>query len=101
MQYLATDRGECAGLKTGSLQNLRAELGVGASHKLGENTLVFGELSFIGDMVRNNPTADLGGMRLRGSNPGRAGINLSVGAPIVSPTIGASTPPTPSSSCRM
>ena len=37
-------------------------------------------LSFIGDLVRNNPTADLGGMRLRGSNPGRAGINLSVGA---------------------
>ncbi len=80
LQYLATDSGECAGLKTGSLQNLRAELGVGASHKLGENTLVFGELSFIGDMVRNNPTASIGDYRTHGTNPGRVGLNLSVGA---------------------
>ncbi len=80
LQYLATDSGESNGLKTGSVQNLRGELGIGASHKCSDSTLVFGELSFVGDMVRNNPTADLGGMRLRGSNPGRAGINLSVGA---------------------
>ena len=80
LQYLATDSGECAGLKTGSLQNLRAELGVGASHKLDENTLVFGELSFIGDMVRNNPTAAIGDYRTHGTNPGRVGLNLSVGA---------------------
>ncbi|MBQ3526456.1 MAG: autotransporter domain-containing protein, partial [Akkermansia sp.] len=77
---LATDSGESNGLSTGSVQNLRGELGIGASHKCSDSTLVFGELSFVGDMVRNNPTADLGGMRLRGSNPGRAGINLSVGA---------------------
>ncbi len=80
LQYLATDSGECAGLKTGSLQNLRAELGVGASHKVGENTLVFGELSFIGDIVRNNPTAATGDERTHGTNPGRVGLNLSVGA---------------------
>ncbi|MDO4752397.1 MAG: autotransporter-associated beta strand repeat-containing protein [Akkermansia sp.] len=80
LQYLATDSGESNGLSTGSVQNLRGELGIGASHKCSDSTLVFGELSFVGDMVRNNPTADLGGMRLRGSNPGRAGINLSVGA---------------------
>ena len=79
LQYLATDSGESNGLSTGSVQNLRGELGIGASHKCSDSTLVFGELSFVGDMVRNNPTADLGGMRLRGSNPGRAGINLSVG----------------------
>jgi uncharacterized protein with beta-barrel porin domain len=80
LQYLATDSGECSGLKTGSLQNFRAEIGVGASHKLGENTLVFGELSFIGDMVRNNPTATIGDYRTHGTNPGRMGLNLSVGA---------------------
>ncbi len=80
LQYLATDSGECAGLKTGSLQNLRAELGVGASHKCSESTLVFGELSFIGDMVRNNPTAAIGDYRTHGTNPGRVGLNLSVGA---------------------
>ena len=80
LQYLATDSGECAGLKTGSLQNLRAELGVGASHKCSDSTLVFGELSFIGDMVRNNPTAAIGDYRTHGTNPGRVGLNLSVGA---------------------
>ena len=72
--------GECAGLKTGSLQNLRAELGVGASHKCGDDTMIFGELSFIGDMVRNNPTAVIGDYRTHGTNPGRVGLNLSVGA---------------------
>ena len=80
LQYLATDSAECSGLKTGSLQNLRAELGVGASHRAGENTLLFGELSFIGDMVRHNPTAAIGDYRTHGTNPGRAGLNLSVGA---------------------
>ena len=80
MQYLATDSGECAGLKTGSLQNLRAELGVGASHKCSDSTMVFGELRFIGDMVRNNPTAAIGDYRTHGTNPGRVGLNLSVGA---------------------
>ena len=80
MQYLATDSGECNGIKTGSLQNLRAEIGVGATHRFTGDTMAYGELSFIGDVVRNNPTADLGGLRSHGTNPGRAGMNLSVGA---------------------
>ncbi|MBQ9094812.1 MAG: autotransporter domain-containing protein [Akkermansia sp.] len=80
MQYLATDKGESNGLSTGSLQNLRAEIGVGASHKFSGNTMVYGELSFVGDMVRNNPTATVGDARAHGANPGRAGLNLSTGA---------------------
>ncbi len=80
MQYLATDKGECGGLSTGSLQNLRGEIGVSAAHKATDKTYVYGELSFIGDMVRNNPTATVGDYRSRGANPGRAGLNLSVGA---------------------
>ncbi len=80
LQYLATDSGECNGIKTGSLQNLRAEIGVGATHRFTGDTMAYGELSFIGDVVRNNPTADLGGLRSRGTTPGRAGLNLSVGA---------------------
>ena len=80
LQYLATDRGECNGIKTGSLQNLRAEIGVGATHRITGDTMAYGELSFIGDVVRNNPTAALGGLRTHGTNPGRAGMNLSVGA---------------------
>ncbi len=80
LQYLATDSGECNGIKSGSLQNLRAEIGVGATHRFTGDTMAYGELSFIGDVVRNNPTADLGGLRSHGTNPGRAGMNLSVGA---------------------
>ena len=80
LQYLATDSGECNGIKSGSLQNLRAEIGVGATHRITGDTMAYGELSFIGDVVRNNPTAALGGLRSHGTNPGRAGMNLSVGA---------------------
>ena len=80
LQYLATESGECNGIKTGSLQNLRAEIGVGTTHRFTGDTMAYGELSFIGDVVRNNPTADLGVLRSHGTNPGRAGMNLSVGA---------------------
>ena len=31
-------------------------------------------------MVRNNPTAAIGDYRTHGTNPGRVGLNLSVGA---------------------
>ncbi len=79
MQYLATDKGECNGMSTGSLQNLRGEIGVSAAHKATDKAYVYGELSFIGDMVRHNPTATVGDYRSRGANPGRAGLNLSVG----------------------
>ena len=47
----------CNGIKTGSLQNLRAEIGVGATHRFTGATMAYGELSFIGDVVRNNPPA--------------------------------------------
>ena len=80
MQYLATDKGECNGLSTGSLQNLRGEIGVSATHKATDKAYIYGELSFIGDMARNNPTATVGDYLSRGANPGRAGLNLSVGA---------------------
>ena len=62
------------------MQNLRGELGVSIGHQATVKTRVYGELSFVGDMVRHNPTADMGGVRERGANPGRAGINFSVGA---------------------
>lgn len=80
LQYLATDSGEFNGIRTGSVQNLRAEIGVGASHQLSDSTFAYGELSFVGDMVRHNPTVDLSGFRTHGANPGRMGLNLSVGA---------------------
>ena len=80
MQYFASESADIApGIKSGSVQNLRGEIGVGIGHMATVKTRVYGELSFVGDMVRHNPTADMGGVRERGSNPGRAGINFSVG----------------------
>ena len=80
MQYFASESADIApGIKSGSVQNLRGELGVGVGHKLTGKTRLFSELSFVGDMVRHNPTAQTEGQRERGANPGRAGINFSVG----------------------
>lgn len=79
VQYLSTDSAECIGLSTGELQNLRGEVGVGIAHGLTDRTTVYGELSFIDDVVRSNPTANLSGYRTQGANPGRIGFSLSVG----------------------
>ena len=80
MQYFASESADIApGIKSGSVQNLRGELGVSLGHQATVKTRVYGELSFVGDMVRHNPTAQTEGQRVRGANPGRAGINLSAG----------------------
>ena len=80
LEYLATDSGDIApGAASGSVQNLRGEIGVSLGHKFSDRSSMYAELSFVGDMVRHNPTAELGGVRSKGSNPGRAGINFSVG----------------------
>ncbi len=80
MQYLATDSAKIAeGVESGSVQNLRGEIGVGVSTDFNKTTALYGELSFIGDMVRHNPRASVGDFRERGANPGRAGMNVGVG----------------------
>ena len=80
LQYYASDSATVAeGCESGSIQNLRGEIGVGIGHRATSKTSVYGELSFVGDMARNNPTATVGEYRVRGANPGRAGINLSAG----------------------
>ncbi|MBR5878561.1 MAG: autotransporter domain-containing protein, partial [Akkermansia sp.] len=80
LQYYASDSATVAqGCESGSIQNLRGEIGVGIGHRATSKTSIYGELSFVGDMARNNPTATIGEHRVRGANPGRAGINLSAG----------------------
>ena len=80
LEYLATDNGELAdGASTGSVQYLRVEIGAGIAHRLTERSSMFAELSFIGDVVRHNPTAAIGSYRSKGANPGRAGIEFSLG----------------------
>ena len=80
MQYYASETGDVApGIESGSIRNLRGEIGAGIGHRATSKTSIYGELSFVGDMVRHNPTASIGEQRVRGANPGRVGLNLSAG----------------------
>ena len=79
VQYYACDAAGIGTTDTGSLQNLRAEIGVSASHrtsKLG----IFGEIALHQDIARNNPTVSMEGVRSTGMNSGRTGINFTIGA---------------------
>lgn len=98
LEYFASDSDSVANYKSGSIQNLRGEIGVGAQYSIlrsqesvapvdkGSTTpacdrlVVFGEISYINDMVRHNPVAEIKGIRNLGSNPGRQGMGLEAGA---------------------
>ena len=77
LEYLATDSGRIGSVHTGSVQNLRAELGGGVTHTVGRG-MVFAEAALMGDMVRHNPSATIGG-KYSGANPGRIGAGITVG----------------------
>lgn len=80
MQYYAGESADVApGIESGSIRNLRGEIGAGIGHRATSKTSIYGELSFVGDMVRHNPTASIGEQREGGANPGRVGLNLSAG----------------------
>ncbi|MDO4817219.1 MAG: autotransporter-associated beta strand repeat-containing protein [Akkermansia sp.] len=77
LEYTATDSGRIDDVRTGSVQNLRGEIGAGVTHAIGHGT-VFAEAALTGDMVRHNPTAGVD-MRRGGANPGRIGASITVG----------------------
>ena len=79
LQYYASDSATVNGTSTGSLQNLRAEIGVGASRSMGKFG-VYGEIALHQDIARNNPSVSMEGTRYTGMNPGRTGLNFTVGA---------------------
>lgn len=80
VQYFAADSDTVDGLEVSSMQNLRAEIGAGISYKLNQKATVYGEASVYNDVMRHNPCVDDGGVCIKGSNPGRTGGTLSVGA---------------------
>lgn len=80
LEYYASDSDNPThNLKTGSIQNLRAELGITGQYRIADATL-FAELSYFNDVARNNPIPAVYGYRGRGSNPGRQGVGVNVGA---------------------
>jgi outer membrane autotransporter protein len=79
VQYYASDSAAIGTTDAGSLQNLRAEIGVAASHRTGKLG-VYGEIALHQDLARNNPTVSMEDVRSTGMNPGRTGINFTIGA---------------------
>ncbi len=79
MQYYASDSAGIGTTDTGSLQNLRAEIGVAASRRMGKFG-VYGEIALHQDIARNNPSVSMEGVRYTGMNPGRTGLNFTLSA---------------------
>lgn len=94
LEYFTSDSATVNGMQTGDIQNLRAELGVGANYVawgmsadaksgacMGCKTLVLhGEIRYMNDLMRNNPEVMMDGLRGSGENPGRSGVGIDVGA---------------------
>ena len=97
VEYYTNESATVDGVKTGSIQNLRGEVGVGARYvawgtpatdagKAGlfqsgcEKLVLHGELRYMNDMVRSNPVVRMDGMSGMGENPGRQGVGIEAGA---------------------
>lgn len=80
MQYFAADSDTVDGLEVSSMQNLRAEIGAGISYQLTQKATVYGEATVYNDLMRHNPYVSDAGQRFKGTNPGRTGGSLNVGA---------------------
>ena len=98
VEYYTNESDTVDGVKTGSIQNLRGEVGVGARYvawgapavtdgKSGlvlaqgcEKLVLHGELRYMNDMVRSNPVVRMDGMSGTGENPGRQGMGVEAGA---------------------
>lgn len=78
LEYLALDSAKVQGERTGSVQNLRGEIGAGITHNAGRAS-VYAEAALVGDMLRHNPVTTFDGIREQGLNPGRVGLKVSVG----------------------
>ncbi len=103
LEYFANNSDTVDGVKTGSIQNLRGEIGVGARYVAWgtpassasfdekgamvtesrpgcEKLVLNGEVRYMNDMVRSNPVIRMNGLSGMGDNPGRQGIGIEAGA---------------------
>lgn len=100
LEYFASDSDSVGTCKTGSVQNLRAEVGVGVRYvavgsiqtvtdeKSGvtsttygcERVVLHGNVRYLNDLVRHNPKVMSNGMTGHVANPGRQGIGIEAGA---------------------
>ena len=103
LEYFANNSDTVDGVKTGSIQNLRGEIGVGARYVAWgapaatasydekgamltdarpgcEKLVLNGEIRYMNDMVRSNPVIRMEGLSGMGENPGRQGMGIEAGA---------------------
>ena len=104
LEYFTSESDRVENAKTGSIQNLRGEIGVGARYVAWgtpgseavtdekgatiaaarpgcEKLVLHGEVRYMNDVVRSNPVIEQDGIRDGGSdNPGRQGMGIEAGA---------------------
>lgn len=80
LQYFAAEDDTVGTTTFSSMQNLRTEVGVGLFWQASSKASIYGEAAIYNDAMRHNPSVTIGGVRFSGTNPGRLGGSLSVGA---------------------
>ncbi len=94
LEYFTSGSDTVKGIDTGSVDNLRGELGVGVNYVawgmpatakeasgLGCKRLVLhGDLRYFYDLDRSNPVVRMDGLSGGGENPGRSGVGVDAGA---------------------
>lgn len=79
LEYFMTTADEVAGVDSGEISNLRAELGAGITRRYASSVL-YAEARLLGDIVRDDPTPTINGWSEEGANPGTVGAGFRVGA---------------------
>lgn len=79
LEYFATTSDEVAGVDSGDISNLRAELGAGITRRYASSVL-YAEARLLGDIMRDDPTPSINGWSEEGANPGTVGAGFRVGA---------------------
>ena len=80
VQYYTHDDATVDNMHISSLQNLRLTAGAGLNYAATARTNVYGQASLYFDAMRHNPHVDTNGASFQGTNPGRIGGVLSLGA---------------------
>ncbi len=80
IQYYAAEDAKVEQVGISSMQNLRTEIGAGITYKATPKTTMWGEVSLYNDAMRHNPYIYLEDRKYNGTNPGRLGGSVSVGA---------------------
>lgn len=79
LEYFMTTSDEVAGVDSGEIRNLRAELGAGITRRYSSSVL-YAEARLLGDIMRDDPTPTIDGWSEEGANPGTVGAGFRVGA---------------------